>query len=155
MEQTVPILTCPKCGAKNRIDDRAQQLQPVCGRCGTRLQLPASEAAADPGVPLNVTDASFAEQVLRVKGRPVLVDCWAAWCGPCRSIAPTIDRLAKKAEGRFVIAKLNTDQNPQTASKYRINAIPALLIFKDGQLVDKLEGVQPENVIYGRLVSQA
>ena len=147
------IVTCPKCGAKNRIDERARQHQPVCGRCGTRLPLP-SETAGDAGVPLTVTDATFAEQVLRVKGRPVLVDCWAPWCGPCRSIAPVIDRLAAKSEGRFVIAKLNTDQNPQTAGKYNIDAIPALLIFKDGQLVDRLVGVQPENVIYGRLVSQ-
>jgi thioredoxin len=149
------VLTCPKCGAKNRVDERAQQLQPVCGRCGTRLSLPAEDAAAARDrSPRTVTDGSFAREVLQVKGRPVLVDCWAPWCGPCRTIAPILDRLASKSDGRYVIAKLNTDENRRTAGKYQIDAIPALLIFKNGQLVDRLVGVQPENVIAGRLAAQ-
>lgn len=149
------ILICPKCGAKNRIDERASQLQPVCGRCGTKLQIGDAGMRDGAGTPVNVTDASFAEQVLAVKGRPVLVDCWAPWCGPCRMIAPAIDRLAASAEGRYVVAKLNTDQNPRTAAKYHIDGIPALLIFKDGQLADQLVGVQPENVIAARLAAHA
>ena len=141
------ILTCPKCGAKNRVDEnRASQQQPVCGRCGTQL------THANPhGTPLKVTDDTFAREVLRAGKTPVLVDCWAPWCGPCRAIAPIIDQLAAESNGRYIVAKLNTDENPQTAGRYNISSIPAMLIFKEGRLVDQLIGVQPKRVIAGRL----
>jgi thioredoxin len=143
------IVTCPNCGTKNRVDhSRARTAQPVCGKCGKPL--PAPSASASGGKPLVVTDASFATDVLGA-GVPVLVDCWAPWCGPCRMIAPTIDQLAAESAGRFVIAKLNTDENTRTAAEFRIDAIPTMLIFHRGQLVDRIVGLQPKPVIVSRL----
>lgn len=81
---------------------------------------------------LNVSDASFDTEVLKAEG-PVLVDYWAAWCGPCKAIAPVLDEAAKKYEGRVTIAKLNVDENPETAAKYGVRGIPTLMLFKDGQ----------------------
>jgi thioredoxin len=142
------IVVCPNCGAKNRVDERAGHLQPICGRCKTKLNV---AKAADAGKPLVVTDTTFSSAVLAVRGKPVLVDCWASWCGPCRMIAPTIDELAREADGRYIVAKLDTDANQQTAAAYRINSIPALLIFKDGKLVNTLVGVQPKPVLQSAL----
>ena len=108
------IITCPNCGAKNRIDEwKAAQAQPKCGRCGTTL----GSASAASGEPLVVTDTTFAREVLSVSGKPILVDCWAPWCGPCRMLEPTIKQLAAESGGRYVIAKLNTDENQRTASQ--------------------------------------
>jgi len=144
---TMTIITCPKCGAKNRIDERrAQSMQPVCGRCHTRLDV--TEATS--GNPLEVTDATFARDVLGASN-PVLVDAWAAWCGPCKMIAPTIDQLSRESSGRYKVAKLDVDANPRTASQYNISSIPTLLIFKNGQLVDRLVGLQPKPAIEARL----
>jgi thioredoxin len=147
METLTSIATCPKCGAKNRINERAAETrQPICGRCGAKLS-----SSADSTHPIEITDATF-EQVLAEAGnRPVLVDCWAAWCGPCRMLAPTIEALAREANGKWVIAKLDTDQNPQTASRFNISSIPTLLIFKNGKLVDQLVGLQPKPAITARL----
>jgi thioredoxin 2 len=131
------VVACPKCGAKNRVDP--QRGDPKCGNCGTRLQIPAATSH-----PLVVTDASFSADVLSAGSMPVLVDCWAAWCGPCRMLAPTIDQLAAESAGRWKIAKLDTDANHGIAGQYRIESIPTLLIFKGGKLVDRLEGVRPK-----------
>jgi thioredoxin len=144
------IVTCPNCGAKNRVDERAAaEKQPVCGRCGTKLSVASSDH------PLELTDGTFDRFLSEAGDKPVLVDCWAAWCGPCRMLAPTIDALAKSSAGRWLIAKLDTDANPRTASKYRISSIPTLLIFKRGQLVDQLVGVQPQPSIEARLARVA
>ena len=144
------IVTCANCGAKNRIDEsRAAQAQPKCGRCGNALD-GASTATAEP---LVVTDATFQRDVMAVTGRPVLVDCWAPWCGPCRMLEPTIKQLAAESGGRYVVAKLNTDENQRTAAQYRIEGIPTMLVFKDGQLVDKLVGLQPKQAIASRLAA--
>ncbi|AQS50979.1 MAG TPA: thioredoxin TrxA [Paenalcaligenes hominis] len=80
----------------------------------------------------NVSDASFSEDVLNAD-QPVLVDYWAAWCGPCKAIAPILDEVAEQYAGRVTIAKLNVDDNPETASKFGIRGIPTLMLFKNGQ----------------------
>lgn len=100
--------------------------------------------------PLVVSDDDFDRLVLGASG-PVLVDFWAAWCGPCRMLAPTIERLARALAGRVRVAKLDVDANPVTAQRYGVQGIPTLIIFKNGQEVDRLVGVQPERVILERL----
>jgi len=140
------IIKCPNCGAKNRIDDRANKLQPVCGRCGKKLSVFARQG----GKPLVVTDANFSREVLS-SNLPVLVDCWAPWCGPCRAVGPIIDQLAAEAEGRYRVAKLNTDENPRTAGQYKIDAIPTLLVFEQGRLVDRMVGLMPKEAIAKRM----
>ena len=152
------IIVCPLCGAKNRVDEtRAEQLQPVCGRCGTRLDIGSATGggatAARGGKPIEVTDDTFAREVLGAGATPVLVDCWAPWCGPCRAVAPVLDQLAVESGGRYVIAKLNTDENPGIAGRFRIDAIPTLLIFKSGQLVDRLVGLAPKEAIARKLAA--
>lgn len=83
-----------------------------------------------------------------VKANPkLIVDCWAAWCGPCRMMGPIIDRLAKENTGKYAFAKLNVDENPQISQSYRIMAIPTLLFFKDGQVVDQIVGLVPKEEI--------
>jgi len=145
------IITCPSCGAKNRVDERAAATQrPVCGRCGAAL--PAQPLH---NKPQTVTDATFSEEVISASSsRPVLVDAWAEWCGPCRMIAPVLDQLAAESAGRYTIAKLNVDENPRTAAQFNIRSIPTLLIFKNGRLVDQLMGAQPKAAIAARLQAQ-
>lgn len=145
------IVACAQCGAKNRVDERADVMRPVCGRCGA--DLPAA-ATAD-GTVVHVTDASFAHDVLGVAGKPVLLDCWAPWCGPCRAIAPMLDQMAAASGGRWIIAKLNVDENPQTAARFGIQSIPTLLIFKNGKLLDQLNGALPRAIIEARLTAHA
>ena len=144
------IVNCSKCGAKNRVDEgAAARRQPVCGRCGEPLKVTAS--AAETNKPRVVTDATFAGEVLGQRGVPVLLDCWAPWCGPCRMIAPVLDELAAEANGRYLIAKLNVDDNPRTAAEFDIRSIPTMLIFRDGALVDRIVGAQPKEAIAARL----
>ena len=145
------IQPCPNCGAKNRVDERAAtQKQVVCGKCGTPLP-----AEAPDGRPQIVTDDSFAREVIDASAsKPVLVDAWAEWCGPCRMIAPALEQLAAESNGRYKIAKLNVDENPRTAAQFNIRSIPTLLIFRDGRLVDQIIGVQPKQAIAARLEKQ-
>src|SRR5207247_9376579 len=100
--------------------------------------------------PLIVTDDDFDQLVLRAD-RPVLLDCWATWCWPGRMIAPIIDQLAAESDGRYLVAKLNTDENRRTASQFRIDAIPTLLIFNHGQLVDRIVGMASKQAILAKL----
>ncbi len=98
-----------------------------------------------PEVPVQVSDSNFEDFVKKYP--KVVVDCWAPWCGPCRMLAPTIDQLAKDMTGSVAFAKLNTDDNYGTAGKFRIGSIPTLLIFKDGELVDKIVGAAPKSIV--------
>jgi len=146
------IQICPNCGTKNRVDERAAQLsQPVCGKCGAKLDL----GAGPDGKPQVVTDDTFTRDVIDASSsRPVLVDAWAEWCGPCRMIAPALEQLAAESNGRYTIAKLNVDENPRTSHEYGIRSIPTMLIFKRGKVVDQILGAVPKQAIAARLAAQ-
>ena len=93
--------------------------------------------------PIDVTDADFEAKVLKSE-QPVLVDYWAPWCQPCRAVAPIVEQLAAEYEGTVAFAKLNTDDNQRTAMKYGVMAIPTLLMFRGGDEVARIIGVQPK-----------
>ena len=147
------VVACAKCGAKNRVDERASAARrAVCGRCGAALP-EAGGARTKADKPLTVTDESFERDVLQARGLPVLLDCWAPWCGPCRMVAPVLDQLAAEANGQYLIAKLNVDENKRTAAQFRIQSIPTMLVFKNGALVERFVGVQPKEILAARLAS--
>jgi thioredoxin 1 len=105
----------------------------------------ADSSESWPDAPVQVTDSNFEDFIKKYP--KVVVDCWAPWCGPCRMLAPTIDQLARDMTGSVAFAKLNTDDNYGTSGKFRIASIPTLLIFKDGELVDKIVGAAPKSII--------
>jgi thioredoxin 2 len=146
----MPIVACSKCGAKNRVETQtAEKLQPTCGSCGNKLHVDATQV--DTSKPLYVTDATFARDVLGADNLPVLLDCWAPWCGPCRAIAPVLDQLAAESAGKYLIAKLNVDDNPGVAAQFQIQSIPTMLLFKNGTLVDRIVGALPKEGIAAKL----
>jgi thioredoxin 1 len=103
---------------------------------------------------IEISDQNFDEEVIQ-SDIPVLVDFWAAWCGPCRMLGPVIDKLSEDAEykGKFKFCKLNTDENPQMSVKYNVMSIPLVLFFKEGQKVDESLGAVPENVIKQKIAA--
>ena len=141
---TTQLIRCPGCGATNRVpaDRIGLGLRPVCGRC--KKPLPVQVA------PVKVTDATFATEVEQ-SPLPVVLDMWAAWCGPCRMLEPVIEELAGQLAGRVRFAKLNVDENPTTASRFNVRSIPTLLVLKGGKEIDRIVGVQPKAEIVRRL----
>jgi thioredoxin 2 len=138
------LLRCAACGAANRVPRAKlrQGLRPVCGRC--KAPLVAN------GRPVTVTDANFATTVA-ASPIPVLLDLWAPWCGPCRTVGPVVEELAGELAGRVRVGKLNVDDNPATASRFGVRSIPTLLILRDGREIDRIVGAVPKQAIVQRL----
>ena len=101
----------------------------------------APKPVAAPAAPVHLTDATFDAEVRRPG--VILVDFWAAWCGPCLRVAPTLEQIAKDRAGTVRIGKLNVDENPRTAQRFQVMSIPTMLLFKDGKLVDGIVGALP------------
>lgn len=113
------------------------------------MNAPAKPIVELPDKPVVVTDATIDAAASQY---PLFIlDCWAEWCGPCRTIGPIIEQLAKEMKGKVVFGKLNVDENMQTANKYRISAIPTLMVFKDGKLIDKLVGAYPKPALAAKI----
>jgi thioredoxin 2 len=140
----VTTVPCPSCGSPNRVDPERlhQGLAPVCGRCQT--QLPISVA------PVEVTDGTFDDEVLG-SPLPVLLDVWAPWCLPCRSMGPVLDGVASALAGRVRVAKLNADQNPEAMARLRIYGIPTFIVFKEGREVSRMIGARGKDDLLQRL----
>lgn len=141
------IISCLQCGTKNRMPEERLHQKPLCGRCREPLIIAQQQVK-----PVDVYDSTFNREVLAAESS-VLVDCWAPWCGPCRSLSPIIDELACDYANGVKVAKLNIDENPLTAAKYGIQSIPTMLFFKNGKLVQKLVGVLPKEEIEKNLLS--
>lgn len=137
-------MKCPECGANNRVplEKIAGGLEPVCGRCKTRLTVPIH--------PLTITDSNFASEVEQA-ALPVLLDLWAPWCPPCRMIAPTIEELSAELAGRVKVGKLNIDDNPTTTNRFNVRSIPTLLVLKNGKEIDRIVGAVPKTEILRKL----
>ena len=102
--------------------------------------------------PLEITDANFSEVINTDK--PVLVDSWAEWCGPCKTIGPIVEELANDFEGKAVIGKVDVDTNPEISAKYGIRSIPTLLVFKNGEIVDKQIGAVSKSILSQKIEAQ-
>lgn len=124
------IIACPACSAKNRVPDDASG-RPRCAKCKKDL----------PWV-VDASDATFA--AVTQTSSLVLVDLWAPWCGPCRMVAPVLEKLAARYAGRLKVVKVNVDDNAQIARSYDASSIPTLVMLKDGQVVGRVVGAQPE-----------
>ena len=130
-------LACPHCGATNRLPARRIDEAPDCGRCGQPLLL---------GQPLTLTDADF-DAVVGATRLPVLVDFWAPWCGPCRTMAPAFEQAARQLAGRALLVKVDSDDNPGLAQRYGIRSIPTLLRLDAGRETQRQSGAVPAAAI--------
>ena len=129
------LVSCPSCGQRNRLPFETLHKEAQCGRCKTRLR------GASETIHLR-SDAEF-ERLVSQSPLPVLIDFWAEWCGPCKMVAPDLEKVAAQAAGRFVVAKVNTEQLQRTAARFSIASIPTMTLMRDGLEVTRLSGARP------------
>ena len=136
-EANSPVtLRCTFCGTRNRLDLTRAADRPKCGECSKPMLLDR---------PVRVTEDDFDDTVLKASV-PVLVDFYADWCGPCKMVAPLVDEIAHAHIGKLLVAKVDTDRAPGVASRYDIRSIPTLVIFRDGEEVERSIGFEPERL---------
>ena len=124
------VVTCPNCGRRNRVPAAAEGI-PRCGNCHQPLPWIA-----------DATDDTFAE-IAEAASLPVIVDMWAPWCGPCRMVSPALEQLAADLAGRIKLVKVNVDDSPKLSQRFGVQAIPALMILRDGEVVARQAGALP------------
>ncbi len=135
------IYACSACGKPNRILRTRLRDDPSCGQCKQKVF---------PRKPVTITDASWKKEV-EDSPIPVLVDFWAPWCGPCRAVAPVLETIAGERAGKLKIAKLNVDENPTTAARFAVQAIPTMIIFRGPLEVDQIRGALPKAALEDRI----
>ena len=140
------IVACSSCKTKNKMVASKQHRGPRCGKCQAPLPM------AGHATPMEPTDQEAA-QVIREADLPLVLDFYSPSCGPCRTLAPVIDRLARQFFGRAIIAKIDTSTNHRTAGHYGIRGVPTLIFFKNGQVVDQVVGALPEDALIAKLNS--
>ena len=132
------VRTCARCGAENRIPAKHIAHAGKCGKC--KAELPATD------VPIDV-DAEAFDRIVSESPVPVLVDFWAAWCGPCQMAAPEVKHVAHDLAGRAVVLKVDTERSPQLAARYKVRGIPNFAVFKRGKLVHQQAGLVDRNAL--------
>ena len=133
------VLACPKCGQRNRMVYARLGQKFRCAQCHTELSSPSE--------PIEVKKESVFEAITDQSSLPVLVDFWAPWCGPCKMVAPEVVKVANETAGRFVVAKVNTEELPSLGRKFRVTAIPTMAVFKGGIEVAHQAGAMPAPAI--------
>jgi thioredoxin 2 len=132
------LIVCSRCQATNRVPPERATDDPVCGKCASPLL---------PGEPVALDDRSF-ERVVAKTEIPIVVDFWASWCGPCSMMEPHYRKAAERLKGRVLLAKVNSDENPQTASRYAIRSLPTLLMLRGGRELKRQPGaVQAAQIV--------
>jgi thioredoxin 2 len=129
------IIACPACGRANRLAYASLRKPARCGHCHTALPPPA--------VPVEVADTGTFDAMVEQSALPVLVDFWAPWCGPCRMVAPELERVAAQASGELLVIKVNTDQLTDVAARFQVRSIPTLGLLHRGVEIDRLAGARP------------
>jgi thioredoxin 2 len=137
------VLKCPSCGTKNRIRSDRIQEPAQCGKCHTEIT-PLSR-------PLSIDTPETFDDLTSSSSLPVLVDFWAAWCGPCRVVAPELEKLARDKAGEIVVAKVDTEALPSVAARFNISSIPTLALFREGRDVKRDSGAMPASAIANAL----
>jgi thioredoxin 2 len=135
------LYPCSACGATNRIQGPRVGDDPQCGRCHKKIF---------PRHAVTVTDDSWQREVEQ-SPIPVLVDFWAPWCGPCRTVGPMLEEVARERGGKLKIAKLNVDENPRLSARFGVQAIPTMILFRGAVELDQIRGAVPKSVLEGRL----
>jgi thioredoxin 2 len=125
------VFRCPSCGGLNRVQPERLASGPTCGRCKTELDVS--------GAPVHLSDDQLARLVAK-SPVPVLVDFYADWCGPCRAIAPSLEKLGREHAGRLVVAKIDTERHQRTAQELSVRGIPALFLYRGGRVIDQKAG---------------
>ena len=139
LDATGVLTSCSSCGTSNRLKYRSLERAAKCGKC--HAPLPFSDK------PIEVSGAQVFDAVISQSSVPVVVDFWAAWCGPCHMMAPEIDKVARDAAGRSLVLKVDTDANPELSQRYQIRGIPTIVIFAGGKEATRASGVQPAATI--------
>jgi thioredoxin 2 len=133
------IVTCPSCRQNNRLRYERLEAQPRCAKCGTALTLPAD--------PIDVADEATFNALTGRSALPVLVDFWAEWCGPCKMVAPEVKKVAAEGPGRWLIAKVNTEELPSPSQQFQIRGIPTFVLFQHGREVARQSGAMPATAL--------
>lgn len=133
------LMQCPSCGTKNRLPYAALDKVTRCGKCKTNL--PAPDA------PVDVPSAGAFDTLLRAARLPIVVDFWAPWCGPCRMVAPELERVARMSAGEFIVVKVDTESLPDIGARFDIRSIPTMAVFRDGREVTRTAGARPADEI--------